>query len=69
MKWLAVSLALAAVAGTSGCWRPYYGHNYAPPAYQQAPQVYQQPAPVMQAAPVMQPQQVCPPQPCCQPCY
>jgi len=68
MKWLAVSLALAAVAGTSGCWRPYYGHNYAPPAYQQAP-AYQQPAPVMQAAPVMQPQQVCPPQPCCQPCY
>jgi len=40
MKWLVISLAMSAVAGASGCWRPYYGHNYAPPAYaQQAPRL------------------------------
>jgi hypothetical protein len=78
MKWAAISLALCVTAASTGCWRPYYGHTYAPPAYQQAP-VYQQPPvyqqqPVYQQAPVMQqpqviqqgcPQVVCPPNPCC----
>jgi hypothetical protein len=79
MKWSPLVTVLAATALASGCWRPYYNHQLAPPAYSQAP-VYQQ-APVVQApppvyaqpAPVMQ--QPCPPcqpvvcPPVCQPCY
>jgi hypothetical protein len=52
-----VLVAVLAILSTSGCWRPYYGHTYAPPAYSQPPAqapieqaapVYQQPAPVYQ---------------------
>ncbi|HEV3138406.1 MAG TPA: hypothetical protein VGZ26_10895 [Pirellulales bacterium] len=68
MKWAAIILALCITAGSSGCWRPYYGQT-APPVYQQAP-AFQQ-APVYQQAPgvVQQGCQpvVCPP--ACTPCY
>ena len=84
MKWLAASLGILVVITGSGCWRPYYGRNYAPPAvaqpafgqptYQQPvvqgqPQIIASPQ-VMQAAPMMQQQcQPCQPNPCCVPCY
>ncbi len=67
MKWAAIFFALFVLATGCNCWRPYYGHTYAPPAYQAAP-VYQ--APVIQQAPVVQPAcapVVCPPNPCT--CY
>jgi hypothetical protein len=83
MKRAALLIGVTMILTATGCWRPYYGHTYAPPAYSQAPAyqqppvvqaapVYQQPAPVyQQAAPVYQQQQcqpvVCPP--VCQPCY
>ena len=73
MKWAALSLAMLATAASSGCWRPYYGQQYAAPVYPQAPVMqpapaYQQAAPVYQQAPVMQ---GCAPacQPACTPCY
>lgn len=53
MNRAALLIGLTAITTASGCWRPYYGHTYAPPAYSQAP-AYQQPAPVVQAAPVYQ---------------
>jgi hypothetical protein len=81
MKWLAASLGIFVAITGCGCWRPYYGRNYAPPAvaqpvfgqptYQQ-PVVQTQPAvvtaapQVIQAAPMVQQQQC---QPCCVPCY
>ena len=83
MKWLTVSFGLIVITCGSGCWRPYYGRNYAPPATAPAfaPPTYQQPvvqqaAPVVaqpqayQAAPMVQQQCVpCQPQPACVPCY
>jgi hypothetical protein len=53
MKWSHLSLAVIAALASTGCWRPYYGHTYAQPAYPQAPPY--QAAPVVQQAPVMQP--------------
>ena len=53
MKWLAFMLALGTLAGATGCWRPYYGRNYAPPAVAQpafGQPTYQQP--IAQAQPV-----------------
>ncbi len=84
MKWLSLSLGLLVITCGSGCWRPYYGRNYAAPATAPAfaPATYQQP--VMQAAPgvVAQPQMIqaapmvqqqqcvpCQPAPVCVPCY
>ena len=82
MKWLTLSFGLVIVTCGCGCWRPYYGRNYAPPATAPAfaPATYQQPvvqqAPmvaqpqVIQAAPMVQQQCVpCQPQPVCVPCY
>jgi len=68
MKWAAILLSLFVVAGSSGCWRPYYGYNYAQPAYTQPAPIVQQPAPVYaQPAPVYQQQPCCQPNPCCTP--
>jgi hypothetical protein len=84
MKWLAVSFAMIVATCGCGCWRPYYGRNYAPPATAPAfaPATYQQPVmqqgppivaqpQMMQAAPMVQQQQCvpCQPQPVCVPCY
>jgi hypothetical protein len=77
MKWAAISFGLFVATAASGCWRPYYGYNYAQPAYpqaatyQQPAQVYAQPAPVYQQPqvyqqPVYQQPQIIQ-QPCCQP--
>jgi hypothetical protein len=66
MKRAAIVLGILVTAAGCGCWRPYYGQTYAPPAYQQAP-VYQQPA-MIQQAPVVQQgcaPVVCQPNPCC----
>jgi len=78
MKWLAVPFGLLVLVNASGCWRPYYGRNYAQPAVAQpafAP-TYQQPVVQTQPQVIAQPQvmaapqcQPCQPNPCCVPCY
>ena len=78
MKWAPLVVVLALTVLASGCWRPYYNQQYAPPAYSQAPvygqqpmvqgpPIYQQQAPLMQQP--CQPCQPCVCPPVCQPCY
>ncbi len=55
MKRAAVCLGLLAVACSTGCWRPYYRHRYAQPAYPQ-PAAYSQPAPPYVQPPLVQSQ-------------
>ena len=80
MKWLTISLSIVTLTSASGCWRPYYGRNYAPPALAQpaiAPPTYAQPTyqqpvvqtqPVVQAQPYVQPQVIQASGVQCQPC-
>ncbi len=82
MKWLTAAACLTILLSATGCWRPYYGRNYAPNAVAQpqfAPGTYQpvQGQPVVQGQPFVQGQPVMQAQPMqmmqaapmqCQPC-